>query len=941
MERDELLELINQAAREGWKELDLRNGGITELPPEIERLTTLEILRLGYVESIPGERNELTALPPEIDRLTALQELYLGGNRLMTLPPELFMLTALRYLDLSENKLTTLSTEIGQLINLKSLDFHGNSLTVLPSGIGRLTNLEELNVRHNQLTTLPSEIGQLTALRFLDLSDNDLSVLPPEIGRLTSLQSLDLRDNSLTALPTQIGGLTALTELNCWDNHLVELPAEIGRLTALQSLNLSDADLAALPSEIGQLTALRKLNLSNNELEVLPPEIGRLISLTELTLWDNRLIELPAEIGKLTTLTRLHLAFNRLTALPPEIGQLPSLQELNLNNNDLTTLPSELWTLTALQYLYLSHNRLKTLAPQICQLTALQELNLYYNNLTALPPEIGQLSNLHFLDLRDNSDFPLPFPLPPEILAQVNNAQAIIRAYLDYLAGQRRPLNEIKLVLVGEGSVGKTSIANWLLHDTYVPDFDKTEGIAIHQWKIMRKQGDESEVRINLWDFGGQEIMHATHQFFLTKRTLYILVLDNRLSEAENRLDYWLTLIRSFGGDSPVIIVGNKTDQHGLDLDRRGLLAKYPAVQAILDASCTTGEGIAALREAITAQIAKLPHIADPLLNTWFEVKAKLEQIDADYIPYADYVRICREKGVDNPESQRVLLDFLHDLGVVLHFPDPRLETTNILNPEWVTQGVYRILNTRLPFEEQGILTWDMLARILDDEPYREKRMFVVDMMQKFELCYELPDRKDTFLIPDLLPKEEPDTGAWNGALAFEVHYPVLPGSILTRLIVRMHRHIKERIVWRTGVLLACDGNEALVRADLAANRITIAVRGPGVGRRELLTRIREHLEAIHASLVGLQPAEKVPVPGHPDIPPVDYRWLRDMEREGIDKFPPPGLTRFISVRQLLDGVDPPEARRERDAKYEVHIHGGQVGVIGDEADVHGGMHSA
>ncbi|MGC9393469.1 MAG: COR domain-containing protein [Anaerolineae bacterium] len=423
------------------------------------------------------------------------------------------------------------------------------------------------------------------------------------------------------------------------------------------------------------------------------------------------------------------------------------------------------------------------------------------------------------------------------------------------------------------------------------------------------RRGEEKgrQIRVNVWDFGGQEIMHATHQFFLTKRTLYVLVFDSRYSEAENRLDYWLTLIRSFGGDSPILVVGNKTDQHPLDLDRRGLLAKYPAVPTILDTSCATGAGIADLRSAVAKQINLMPHVADPLVTTWFDVKAELETLDADYIPYSRYAELCCEKKVDHPDSQRVLLGFLHDLGVVLHFPDPRLETTNILNPEWVTQGVYRILNTRLLFAEQGILTWDMLARILDDEPYQEKRMFIVDMMQKFELCYELPDRPNTYLIPDLLPKEEPDTGAWNSALRFEVHYPVLPGSILTRLIVRMHRHIPAadvRPVWRTGVLLACDGNEALVKADLVANRITIAVRGPAYGRRELLTRIREHLGGIHASLAGLEAAEKVPVPGHPEIPPVDYRWLRELERKGFTEFPPPGLTEMINVRHLLDGVE-------------------------------------
>ena len=336
-----------------------------------------------------------------------------------------------------------------------------------------------------------------------------------------------------------------------------------------------------------------------------------------------------------------------------------------------------------------------------------------------------------------------------------------------------------------------------------------------------------------------------------------------------------------------------------------------------------------------------MPHVTDPLLITWFDIKTELESLDVDYIPYSRYVELCREQGVDNPDSQRVLLGFLHDLGVVLHFPDPRLETTNILNPEWVTQGVYRVLNTRLPFEEQGLLTWDMLARILDDETYREKRMFIVDMMRKFELCYELPDRPDTYLLPDLLPKEACDTGAWDDALAFEVHYHVLPGSILTRLIVRMHRHIQERTVWRTGVLLACDGNEALVRADLTANRITIAVRGPLRGRRELLTRIREHLGGIHAALAGLETAEKVPVPGYPTIPPVDYKWLRKLEQRGHQEFIPPGLEDPIGVQQLLDGVEPPSARRERERRDgdTYYISNSQIGVAGREARVSDGVH--
>ncbi len=89
----------------------------------------------------------------------------------------------------------------------------------------------------------------------------------------------------------------------------------------------------------------------------------------------------------------------------------------------------------------------------------------------------------------------------------------------------KRPLNEAKVILVGQGAVGKTSLVKRLMTDEFDPEEHKTEGIDIKRWGV--KVGRQ-EVQLNVWDFGGQEIMHATHQFFLTKRSLYLLVLDSR-----------------------------------------------------------------------------------------------------------------------------------------------------------------------------------------------------------------------------------------------------------------------------------------------------------------------------------------------------------------------------------------------------------------------------
>jgi internalin A len=193
------------------------------------------------------------------------------------------------------------------------------------------------------------------------------------------------------------------------------------------------------------------------------------------------------------------------------------------------------------------------------------------------------------------------------------------------------PLNEAKVIFVGEGGVGKTSLIKRLTDETFKTHENITEGLDIKSWFLNI---NDQSIKLGLWDFGGQEIYYATHQLFLTRRTLYILVLNSRLSEEENRIEYWLKLIETFGDQSPVIIVGNKRDEQPLDINRKALLEKYPNIKDIFEVSCLTGEGIHTLRDFIKQTISSLPHIFDLIPKTWFEIKATLAQLDEDYIAY-------------------------------------------------------------------------------------------------------------------------------------------------------------------------------------------------------------------------------------------------------------------------------------------------------------------
>jgi len=177
--------------------------------------------------------------------------------------------------------------------------------------------------------------------------------------------------------------------------------------------------------------------------------------------------------------------------------------------------------------------------------------------LTAVPETFQRLTSLQALYLHGNEALGLPMEVLGPTRQDVLNKQAQpakpsdILEYYFRVRGDRRPLNEAKLILVGRGAVGKTSIVQRLVDNQFDPNEKKTEGIQITEWPL-RLHGHE-DVQLHIWDFGGQEIMHATHQFFLTQRSLYLLVLNGREGGEDVDADYWLKLITSFGGDSPVI----------------------------------------------------------------------------------------------------------------------------------------------------------------------------------------------------------------------------------------------------------------------------------------------------------------------------------------------------------------------------------------------------
>jgi internalin A len=654
--------------------------------------------------------------------------------------------------------------------------------------------------------------------------------------------------------------------------------------------------------ELIKYAAERKLdwlNLNNYDLssEQLASEFRlsapRLIDLRSLELEGTQLRELPPEIGHLINLRKLSVSANQLRELPPEIGHLTNLQVLSLSSNQLSTLPRE-----------------------IGHLTNLRELHLDSNQLRELPPEIERLANLQVLSLSGN----LGLPIAEEILSDHRNPQKILNYYFQSLKG--RPINEAKIIVIGESSVGKTSLIKRLLYDTFDANEDKTHGIEIYPWKDVKV--NDQTVQLNVWDFGGQELMHATHQFFFTNRTLYILVVNARENQNDQRADYWLTKIRSLAKHSPVLVVGNKLDQatsesnsHGkFQVDEYALLAKYGNIKGFYGICCDKKRGeydgdFTHFKRALVTQIGMLAEIHKPFPNDWFSMKEHLATMPEDFISYDEYIRRCEMRGITKQLDQETLVEFLHDLGIVLSFrKDSRLQDTQVRNPKWVTKGVYAIVESQRVRDNNGILELEMLNTILDRSAYpQQKHLYIIDMMRKFELCYDItPDKK--FLIPGSLPIRQPFIEEWKDTLNFQYKYETYFGSIVSRFIVKMHTRIDEHFVWLHGAILKYKENKALVKADPQEKTITISIRGNKFTSRDFLAMIRDKFDAIHDDF-SMKIEERVPIPEHHGFYE-DYQHLLDLEAMRRDEVVPRGLKQIFDVKKLLNNIESENQRQER-----------------------------
>src|SRR5664280_2448760 len=606
--------------------------------------------------------------------------------------------TRATFLDLGNCGLTEVPAEVGELVWLESLSF-ASSWEEWDGRAWQRNESRNPGDSNERLTDLAPLAG-LSALQSLNVSNTQVSDLAPLAG-LSALQSLLLYGDSPVIDLTPLAGLSNLHTLYIGGSQV--------------------ADLAPLAG----LSALRELNVAATKVTDLTPLAG-LSALQTLNLYGTQVADLALLAG-LSALQTLNVSNTQVSDLAPLAG-LSALQTLNVSNTQVSDL-APLAGLSALQTLYVSDTQVSDLAP-LAGLSALQTLYVSDTQATDLSPLIEHIRRGRPVKWSSKSwegdgiyveDCPLTNP-PPEIVKQGNDA--ILNYFRERELGGVDHLYEAKMLILGEGGAGKTS----LLRRLYEPgqpmptESETTRGISIYRHEFKLQNGQP--FRLNVWDFGGQEIYHATHQFFLTHRSLYVLVDDTRKdykSVSDEGFKYWLELIDVFGGHSPVLIFQNEKGGRSKAIDFDGIQRRYDNVKKLYAGDLAKAGAVDKVRKGIEDFASNLPHIGEELPSRWIKVRADIEQLAATqpYVAVEKYFEIySRHMDFDRTKALH-LSRYLHDLGVFLHFQDdPLLTHTVFLQNEWVTGAVFRILDDETVKAKRGRFNSDDCERLWPDFIY-------------------------------------------------------------------------------------------------------------------------------------------------------------------------------------------------------------------------------
>ena len=720
------------------------------------------------------------------------------------------------------------------LSNLQSLSLWRKQITFLPQSVGMLSNLRSLELGHTRITILPHTVGKLSKLQELGLSFTLITYLPGTVTQLRNLKQLVLSKSLIDALPEDIGRLSKLQSLHIWSTPITALPESFGRLSNLRHLYLTSTRITALPETFAELSSLQRLDLDSTRVSALPEAFGQLSNLRELDLSGSPIRSLPPSFGQLPFLEYLNLGFTQISALPEDIGQLPNLQHLDLRGLTLPEIP-------------------KTLAER--GLPYVEESGDYGRGVNLYNTTLTEQDKTVFLE-------------HPELIHSLYEDQITLR--------------ECRVLFLGDGGVGKSytikRIRNGCRKETEQAPYltTQTPGVEILDY---RAEKDGESYDLHFWDFGGQEILHSMHRCFLTDQTCYVVTVRTR-DDANKKARYWLRNVAAFAPNSPVLLYVNCWENaDGRIVDESSLRQEFPAIRDVVYCSAKEAEDGAfrAFLDRLIDMVAAAESTHRTVNRRWNEVRRAIaaESGTRHYLTKERYRELCRDNRIDDGSAPG-LLSFFNSLGVCFsyHLDEDRneLEDYKLLNPVWLTNAIYAIIEEGMAHAQEGRIKISSIERMLGNrapETVREKEYrrtmpetvykkeecrYVLDVAAAHNLCYRVDER--TVFFPALCGNNTPaealsPPAGYPQHVQYLLHYAYLPDSVVHQFMVRcMKADLAVNRCWLRGMMLGgMDAHKAFVRMnDDRDLRIDVWSK-PNHPACEMFELLRRELQAVNRTL--------------------------------------------------------------------------------------------
>lgn len=610
--------------------------------------------------------------------------------------------------------------------------------------------------------------------------------------------------------------------------------------------------------------------------------------LMSLDLGSNNITNTEFLYG-LNNLKMLYLESNQIEDID-SIKQLSNLEHLELSSNQIEDI-SSIAFLTYLEFLSLGNNKIIEIFP-LTSLKNLTYLNLSHNQVQNISLDfLNSFPKLEGLFLFGN---PIK-NIPTEIFDKKRNILEDVRNYLEQQAKEQTPsyLWEGKMILVGNGEVGKSSIRKKLLdkNATLPKEEDRTKGIdlAIDTYAVpvvspMQMTNDSSQdFQLHIWDFGGQGRYREVQQLFCSRKSLYLFVTaydDQPNQEDYVGFEYWLSMVNAFNYDpdakrhSPVIHVLNKIDQETAanfnEAERRAL---FPNIQAFCKVSALNLQNFEALEEAIQTT---LPLVSEDVFTTafpktWLDIKEELEnqaKQGINHILWQDYLAICAKKEV-NESAASTLIRTLDRMGYVIYYGNhSQLKNWIILNPLWVKDAIYRVLDSERIREAKFYpndfdLVWDEYeTRTLEEgiktlgEKWKytqEEHKQFLNLMLAYEFCYAQKDNRGNsyYIIPALFEQKPPlpdNLENFDYEVKFEYN-PFIPAGTVNKLIVRLNESIHRDLHWKNGAIFMDDSHFAFAEVQEVWEEKTVYLKLKGQTIKPLYNLIYQTLLDLNQQL--------------------------------------------------------------------------------------------